>query len=72
MNAQRIRWRAARGDIEPLLEWLHPVRTHEEVAAILGTSASLVRALESSALRKVARAMIRLEGEFDPEASDED
>jgi hypothetical protein len=46
---------------------LKPIRSYEEVARILCYSERLVRHLETSALRKIVRAMIRYEKNGIPE-----
>ncbi len=67
MNRQNVRWNLAQGDIGHLSMALKPIRSYDEVAEILGCSASLVRQLETSALRKIIRAMARLEATGIPE-----
>jgi DNA-directed RNA polymerase specialized sigma subunit len=61
MNNLQVRWRLSQADISNLSMALKPIRTREEVAKILGCSPSLVGQLETSALRKIVRAMTRLE-----------
>ena len=69
MNNEKARWNLSQGDIDHLSAALKPVRTSREVADILGLSTSLVCQLENSALRKIVRAMNRLEarGELNPQ-----
>jgi len=61
MNNLQVRWRLSQDDISHLSMALKPIRTQEEVAQILGYSPTLVCQLENSALRKIVRAMTRLE-----------
>jgi DNA-directed RNA polymerase specialized sigma subunit len=61
MSNQKVRWSLSQTDIEHLSAALKPVRTSREVGAILGLSTSLVCQLENSALRKIVRALRRLE-----------
>jgi DNA-directed RNA polymerase specialized sigma subunit len=69
MNNEKARWNLSQSDIEHLSMSLKPVRTSREVAAILGLSTSLVCQLENSALRKIVRALKRLEanGQLKPQ-----
>jgi hypothetical protein len=66
MNHQKVRWRLLQRDIGHLSMALKPLRSQEEVAAILGCSANLVRQLENSALRKIIRAMTRFDEKGKP------
>jgi len=61
MNHQKVRWNLSQGDIGDLSMALKPIRSYEEVGKILGCSDSLVRQLETSALRKIVRAMAHFE-----------
>jgi hypothetical protein len=61
MNHHKIRWNLSQDDIGHLSMALKPIRSYEHVAKILGYSDSLVRQLETSALRKIVRAMARFE-----------
>jgi DNA-directed RNA polymerase sigma subunit (sigma70/sigma32) len=57
MKLLNVRWGLLQDDIDHLSVALNPIRSHQEVAAILGLSASAVRQIETSALRKIIRAM---------------
>jgi DNA-directed RNA polymerase sigma subunit (sigma70/sigma32) len=57
MKTQIIRWDLSQDDIAHLSTALQPVRTYQEVAGILGLSESLVRQIETCALRKIIRTM---------------
>ncbi len=61
MKYEKIRWRLSPRDVEHLSLSLKPIRTRRQVAAILSCSLSHVCQLESSALRKVVRALKTLE-----------
>jgi hypothetical protein len=61
MRAQTVRWGVSQIDLEYLSKTIRPVRSSREVAVILGLSTSLVCQIENSALRKIVRAMKRLE-----------
>jgi DNA-directed RNA polymerase specialized sigma subunit len=69
MNNEKARWNLSQSDIDHLSMALKPVRTSREVAEILGLSTSLVCQLENSALRKIVRALKRLEarGQLKPQ-----
>ena len=69
MNHEKARWRLSQADIGHLSMALKPVRTSREVAEILGLSTSVVCRLENSALRKIVRALKRMEanGELKPQ-----
>ena len=61
MIERYTRWRLMQDDIGRLSEALHPIRSQEEVAELLGCSPALVGQLERSALRKIMRALARLD-----------
>jgi len=63
MIERYTRWRVAQDDIGRLSETLRPIRSQEEVAELLGCSPALVGQLERSALRKIMRALVKLEPE---------
>ena len=69
MKHDLIRWRLSQGDIDHLSMALKPVRSSREVADLLGLSTSLVCQIENSALRKIVRALKRLEarGQLKPQ-----
>jgi DNA-directed RNA polymerase specialized sigma subunit len=69
MNNEKARWNLSQSDIDHLSMALKPVRTSREVAEILGLSTSLVCQLENSALRKIVRALKRMEanGQLNPQ-----
>jgi len=66
----RTRWNLLRRDVGHLSAALRPIRTSQEVAEILGVSASQVCQLENSALRKIVRAVqdLAAEGTFNHKA----
>ncbi len=68
MNMKLIRWRLALAHSGRLSETLRPLRSQQEVGAILGCSAELVAQIERSALRKIIYALINLETE-EPETT---
>jgi len=68
MKNREIRWHLLQGDVDHLSKALKPLRSYEEVAALLGCSAGLVRQLETSALRKIVHAMARYEKHGLPES----
>ena len=74
MNNEKARWNLSQSDIGHLSMALKPVRTSREVAEILGLSTSLVCQLENSALRKIVRALKRLEarGQLKPQENNPD
>ncbi|MGP8199923.1 MAG: hypothetical protein ACLQU4_10515 [Limisphaerales bacterium] len=63
MNQEKARWGVSQSDLEHLSVALKPMRSSREVAAILGVSTSLVCKIENSALRKIVRALKRMEGQ---------
>ncbi|MGD0813386.1 MAG: hypothetical protein ABSA83_07260 [Verrucomicrobiota bacterium] len=63
MNPEKARWGLSQCDIDHLSRELKPMRSSREVAAILGVSTSLVCRIENSALRKIVRALKRMEGQ---------
>ena len=67
MKFLNVRWGLLQEDIDHLSQALHPIRSHQEVAAILGLSESAVRQIETSALRKIIRAMSDHEQNREPE-----
>lgn len=69
MNHEKARWSLSQSDIGHLSMALKPVRTSREVAEILGLSTALVCQIEISALRKIVRALKRLEakGQLKPQ-----
>ena len=69
MNHEKARWSLSQSDIGHLSMSLKPIRTSREVAKILGFSTTLVCQLEISALRKIVRALKRLEasGQLKPQ-----
>ncbi len=73
MNNEKARWRLSQSDIGHLSMALKPVRTSREVAEILGLSTTLVCQLEISALRKIVRALKRMEanGQLKPRENNE-
>lgn len=64
MMTDKTRWGARQSDLGLLSMALKPIRTAHEVAQMLGVSDALVRQIENSALRKIARALKEHDREF--------
>jgi DNA-directed RNA polymerase specialized sigma subunit len=58
---ERARWNLSKRDIGHISTALKPLRTRREVGEILDLSTSTICQLENSALRKIARAMRRMD-----------
>ena len=72
MNQEKARWGVSQSDLEHLSAELRPMRSSREVGVILGLSTSLVCKIEIGALRKVVRALKRLDGQCKPQQNNVD